>query len=61
MTKAQLISNLRTILRSETKQFMQAIEERADLSLIDQFVVVFFSAFFVTSRVVVTSKHNDDC
>jgi molecular chaperone HtpG len=39
---------------------MKAIEEGTDLSLFDQFYVVFFSTFLFADRVVVTSKHNDD-
>jgi molecular chaperone HtpG len=39
---------------------MQVIEEEADLSLINQFVVNFFFTFLVSGRVVVTSKHDNN-
>lgn len=63
MNKEELISNLGTIAKSGSKEFLEKLaksKDKGDLDIIGQFGVGFYSAFMVASKIEVTSKKENE-
>jgi len=62
MTEEEVMSNIGTIAKSGTKQFLEQLadDEKASASLIGQFGVGFYSAFIVADSVTVTTRKAGD-
>ena len=62
MNREEVVSNIGTIAKSGTKQFLESLtgDQKTDAKLIGQFGVGFYSAFVVADNVVLTTRKAGD-
>lgn len=62
MNRAEVISNIGTIAKSGTKEFLSALsgDQAKDANLIGQFGVGFYSAFIIADKVTLTTRRAGD-
>jgi len=56
MTRQQVVNNIGTIAKSDSKNFIRRLKEKKDLDLIGRFGVGFYSAFMVADKVTLITR-----
>ncbi|XP_063986365.1 heat shock protein 83-like [Diachasmimorpha longicaudata] len=60
MTKEDLVENLGRSAKLEAKEFIEKIQPGADLFMVSDYELSFYTAYVVADKVTVVTKHKDD-